>query len=188
MTNTNAKTYPHEFTRALIAGNTARAAAVAYLQAEPCSEAVVDFMALDTPVHCVVEVMLLKNGNTRRFSGMTRRDVVEIAKKFAPNLQGYLPTVIEKTERARHIEHMLEMNPAYAPADFKNIARRLVMIRREKRGWTGTKSDKIEKDFRAFSVATKRDAERLEATIVTSEARRLAERFVKNGYTGYEDY
>ena len=185
---TTAKNYPHEFTRALIAGNTARAAAVAYLQAEPCPEVVVDFMALDTPVHGVVEFMLLKNGNTRRFSGMTRRDVVEIAKKFAPNLLGYLPTVFEKTERAWHIEHMLELNPAYAPADFKNIARRFVSISREKRGWTVTKSDKIEKDFRAFGVVTKRDAERLAATIILSEARRLAERFVKNGYTGYEDY
>ena len=112
-----AKNYADEFTRALIAGNTARAAAVAYLQSEPCPEVVVDFMALDTPVHGVVEVMLLKNGNTRRFFGMTRRDVVEIAKKFAPNLLPRLPTVFEKTERARHIEHMLELNPAYAPAD-----------------------------------------------------------------------
>ena len=185
---TNEKNYPHEFTRALIAGNTARAAAVAYLQPEPCPEVVVDFMALDTPVHGVVEVMLLKNGNTRRFTGMTRRDVVEIAKKFAPHLLSRLPTVFEKTERARHIEHMLEMNPAYAPADFKNIARRFVRISREKRGWTVTKSDKIQNDHRAFAAATKRDAERLASTIVIREARRIAERFVKNGYHGYEDY
>ena len=185
---TTAKNYPHEFTRALIAGNTARAAAVAYLQPGPCPEVVVDFMALDTPVHGVVDAMLLKNGNAHRFYGMTRRDVVEIAKKFAPNLVWCLPTVFEKTERARHIEHMLELNPAYAPADFKNIARWFVLISREKRGWTVTKADKIQKDFRAFGVATKRDAERLASTIIIGEARRLAERFVKNGYTGYEDY
>lgn len=163
---TTAKNYAHEFTRALIAGDAARAAAVAYLQQAPCPEAVVDFMALDTPVHGVVETVLLKGGSALRFIGMTRRDVVEIAKKFAPHLLIHLPTVFEKTERARHIERMLELNPAYAPADFKSIASRFVRISREKRGWTVTKSDKIQNDHRAFAAATKRDAERLASTII----------------------
>lgn len=185
---TNAKNFANEFTRALIAGNTARAAAVAYLQPEPCPDDLVNYRAELVPVSRVVHAAFLESRGIRRFAGMSARDVLEISRKFAPGTERRMIKAHETAEKARHIEHLMTLNETYAPKECTAIAERMTLIKRAPVGWTVDFHDPIQKHRFTSNERTKRDAERKAREIIRGTARRMAERYISNGYTGYEDY
>ena len=188
MTNTNEKNFAAEFVRAIIDGNTSRAAALAFVQPTPCPDELVDYMAELVPVSRVVHAAFLESRNIRRFSGMTPRDALEIARKFAPGTEPRMVKAHKTAEKARHFEHLMAVNETYAPKEYTEIAERMTRINRARVGWVVEFDDPIQAHKFTSNERTKRDAERKAREIIRGTARRLAERYISNGYTGYEDY